>query len=141
MQPDSKRIAVPSATRIRQLASGIVVGAAALGAEIELAEIGAFGQPRARPSRLQRNAYVAASRSGARARCSFTSHLHGPRPSGQDMVTLGVPLSHGPRRGGRISRVGFVKVSPQSGLPARRSYLAFICCDHKRHSVCHAVFG
>ena len=32
--------------------------------------------------------------------------------------------------GGRISRVGFVKVSPQSGLPARRSYLAFICFDH-----------
>ena len=48
MQPDSKRIAVPSATRIQQLSSGIVVGAAALGAEIEHAGIGAFGQPRAR---------------------------------------------------------------------------------------------
>ena len=36
MQPDPQRIAVPSATRIRhELASGVVVGAAALGAEIE----------------------------------------------------------------------------------------------------------
>ena len=71
-QPDSKRIALPSATRIQQLASGAVVGAAALGAEIGHAGAGAFGQPRARPSRLQGDEYVAASRSGARARCSFT---------------------------------------------------------------------
>ena len=53
MQPDSKRIAPPSATRIRQLSSGVVVGAAALGAEVGHARTGAFGQPRARPSRLQ----------------------------------------------------------------------------------------
>ena len=72
MQPDSKRIALPSATRIRQLASGIVVGAAALGAEIGHAGTGAFGQPRARPSWLQGDEFVAASRSGAQARCSFT---------------------------------------------------------------------
>ena len=78
-QPGSKRIALPSATRIQQLSSGIVVGAAALGAEIEHAGIGAFGQPRARPSRLQRDEYVAASRSGARARCSFTCMGRGRR--------------------------------------------------------------
>ena len=65
MQPDSKRTEVPSATRIRQLASGVVVGAAALSAEIGHAGTGAFGQPRARPSRLQGDEYVAASRSGA----------------------------------------------------------------------------
>ena len=79
MQPDSKRIALPSATRIRQLASGVVVGAAALGAEIGHAGTGAFGQPRARPSRLQGDEYVAASRSGARARCSFTCMGRGRR--------------------------------------------------------------
>ena len=38
-QPDSKRIAVPSATRIRQLASGVVVGAAAFGAEMGTREL------------------------------------------------------------------------------------------------------
>ena len=39
MQPDSKRIALPSATRIRQLASGVVVGAAAFGAEMGTREL------------------------------------------------------------------------------------------------------
>ena len=34
--------------------------------------------------------------------------------------------------GGEISsRTGFVNVPPQSGLPARRSYLTFICSGHK----------
>ena len=42
--------------------------------------------------------------------------------------------------GGRISRVGFVKVSPQSGLPARRSYLAFICSDHKHCNIASNSF-
>ena len=98
-QPDSTRIEVPSASRIRQLASG------AVSVQHHLA-------PRlgARELSLREASRTAVAVAGRRVRGgeslgragALLLHLHGPRASGQDMVSLGPPLSHGPQRGGEF---------------------------------------
>ena len=128
MQPDSKRIAVPSATRIRQLSSGVVVGAAAFGAEMGTRDLEpsgslAHGRRGCRATSTWRR--VARARGRAAASLAWAEGVER-----RSLLTLCAPHHWTASGGGRISRVGFVNVSPQSGLPARRSYLAFICSDH-----------
>ena len=92
MQPDSKRIAAPSATRIRQLASGAV-------------SVQQHSAPRlgTRELSLREASRTAVAVAGRRVRGgeslgragALQLHLHGPRASGQDLLSLGPLLSPG----------------------------------------------
>ena len=126
MQPDSQCIAAPSATRIRQRATGVVIGAAALGAEIGRARGNWSLRAASRTAVAVAGRRVRGGESLGRAG-ALQLHLHGPLASSADHSTLGAFATGGPPEEGvnQLTRALSMYLRKAGYPPAARTSLLF----------------